>query len=593
MSEMINGRYELIHQLGQGGYGAVYEAYDHMLSRHVALKQLHALNFGDQIKDRFLEEARISSQLTHPSALMIFDFGLNEHGDPYLVSELLNGVSLQDYLRNEPCTPAQTLGLMIEVGEALFEAHELGIIHRDLKPANLFVHLSPSKMSSRETVVKLLDFGIAKVIQEEGGGATKSGAIVGTPAFMAPEQIKDSSKVSARCDQYSLGLVGWSALHGRPPFKGGNEFELMHKQVNEPLPPLELEGAHVHALFEVISRLASKEPMERYENMGEVIEALVKLRGEYKELSQGSNLRLKEGAYHLAQRSKSYSGRSTSLNFSSLKRGEKPSAPSATMQQVGFESSMVTLDATFADRSVDRDLDETLLPEELANSRTEQATRLSPQPTPDTALYEQRDALNSGDQPQQAELDHSHPISPALNDFEEPHFQDLVQGEEEEKQEKLGSRRSSFANRNRLLIVMGAMCLIVFVWWLSHHPTRESINPNMMHSSPLRPRLGGPQQSQVNIPLYRVALSPQPSTLGYPIGAELEVLVEDRLGKPVLDFELRTLPSCLTSIADPLRLLFKVVSNDCGLLVLSVNGQEVSTNIQAQGLIDDVLQDIK
>ena len=164
---------------------------------------------------------------------MIFDFGVSEFGDPFLVSELLNGLSLQDYLRDSPCSPAETLGLLIEVASVLEEAHQLGIFHRDLKPANLFVHLPVSRADYHQTVIKLLDFGIAKVIQQKGGGATKSGAIIGTPAYMAPEQIKDSSKVSTLCEQYSLGLVAWSAHHGEPPYTGGNEYELMHKQMQK------------------------------------------------------------------------------------------------------------------------------------------------------------------------------------------------------------------------------------------------------------------------------------------------------------------------------------------------------------------------
>ena len=197
MPDIINGRYELLKEIGQGGYGAVYEAHDLNLNRRVAVKQLHALGFKEKVKERFLEEARISSQLHHNSALLIYDFGVNEFGDPYLVSELLKGISLQEYLQDHTCTLAETVELLMELSEALGEAHDLGIIHRDIKPSNLFIHQSTAMKGRNKTVIKLLDFGIAKVLQNDSSDSTKTGAILGTPAYISPEQIKDSSTVTS------------------------------------------------------------------------------------------------------------------------------------------------------------------------------------------------------------------------------------------------------------------------------------------------------------------------------------------------------------------------------------------------------------
>ena len=144
------------------------------------------------------------------------------------------------------------------------------------------------------------------------------------------------------------------------------------------------------------------------------------------------------------------------------------------------------------------------------------------------------------------------------------------------------------------MILIGAIVVSMLsaaVWWISSSPTENT--SHRIHTSPNRPRLGGPSVSISPTPLYRIALLPEPSTLGYPIGAQFEVLVENRLGKAVLDFQVREVPGCLKSISDPLRALFQVKGGACGLLVLSVDGVEVSTNIQAQDLIDDVLKDIE
>ena len=208
------------------------------------------------------------------------------------MSELLQGLSLHDYLKSKMCSAAQTLNILIEVAGVLSEAHNIGIVHRDLKPANLYLHIPPAKKQQAEAQIKLLDFGIAKIMQQEGGGATKTGAIVGTPAYIAPEQIKDSSKVNHLCDQYSLGLVAWSALHSKRPFVGENEFELMHKQIHEDLPPLESNSEGADELYKIIQRMCAKEPEDRYKDTLHLLEALEELKAKSKAFSSTSKISL-------------------------------------------------------------------------------------------------------------------------------------------------------------------------------------------------------------------------------------------------------------------------------------------------------------
>ena len=276
MTEILNQRYKIHGQLGRGGFGEVSEGLDLVLNRPVAIKRLHGFNLSDINRERFLDEARVTSQLTHRCTLTLFDFGVSESGDPFLVTELLKGLSLHDYLKTHRLSLPQTIHLMREVGEALYEAHSLGVVHRDIKPANVFLHC-PSTLISRGEVkmeIRLLDFGIAKVL----AGAsvqTHAGLILGTPAYMAPEQIKDSAQVDHRCDLYSLGLVAWHALQGETPYQAHNEYDLMRKQVDEPLPDLDLSKTEAHDGFRaILSQLTHKKREARYDDAMALIDAL-------------------------------------------------------------------------------------------------------------------------------------------------------------------------------------------------------------------------------------------------------------------------------------------------------------------------------
>ena len=566
MTEIVNGRYEVLDTLGQGGYGAVHRAHDKMLDRFVALKQLHSLGFGSNVKERFLEEVRISSQLTHPSALMIYDFGVSEFGDPFLVSELLNGVSLQDYLRDKVCTTAETLGLMIEVAGVLQEAHELGIVHRDLKPANLYVHLPPSRKNVSKTVIQLLDFGIAKVMQQEGGGATKSGAIVGTPAYMAPEQIKDSSKVNSLCDQYSLGLVAWSALQGDRPFRGDNEFELMHKQIHEPLPPLTVQGEGLEVLLKVIDRMTLKESEERYPNMQEVIDELEQLRFEVDGFRTLPSISLEGMISSQESRSKTYtSSRSHSIDFRSLSNQSKVNIDPSTQQKSGLESYMETVDfagyspvITIESQSnqltYEECMDETLLPEDeeslVGHKEGGNETLQDGSTTESISAQAYVPSVDENDLPHQ-------------NQINDPKF--------------------------IIMVAISTVLLIGLVWVMFSSQETSNLSTHKASMGQASPQLGPKKRFK----RHRIVFLPRPSPLGYAIGSEVEVLVENRLGHPQDYFEVYSVPKCMQQISDPSRILYRLNEKECGAIIVKVNNEEITTTIHTQNLVDEVLGEVE
>lgn len=258
------GKYQLTHLIGAGGFGEVYVATDTTLQRQVAIKLLHKEISNQTFADRFLNEARLTSQLTHPNTLTIYDFGQND-GRLFLVSELLRGESLRDRLASRGAlTPAEILRLFIPICYALEEAHSQGIIHRDLKPDNLFI----DRKLDEERLV-LLDFGIAK----SGGDVklTQTGQVFGTPHYMAPEQIRESKQVTARADLYSLGIIFYETLTGSQPYHGESLFEVFEQHVHAPIPLLSTQEAKHLAPFDaLIQGLLAKNPHERIGSAREI-----------------------------------------------------------------------------------------------------------------------------------------------------------------------------------------------------------------------------------------------------------------------------------------------------------------------------------
>jgi len=592
MSTVINQRYELIRILGQGGYGAVYEARDLVLNRKVALKQLHGDSFGPQIKERFLDEARITSSLSHPSALTMYDFGITERGDPYLVTELLQGLELQDYLKRRRLSEAETVGLLEQVGGALVEAHAQGIIHRDIKPANLYVHAPAGATDGAPLIVKLLDFGIAKVLSKPAGTGTRSGAIIGTPAYMAPEQIRDSSKVDARCDQYSLGLVAFECLNGAPAFSGRDEFEVMSKQINHPLPdlaPSELPSEGLGPLFSLIQRMCAKEPEGRFADLPALLASLTELQQLHPEGLKGSAL----DPEPLKERLESLKGQSFSKvsapSFGQLSSSQSLNSRSLRARATGAGSSEGAHDLTGPKRSELDSLSETLLP----SHEPSRADSLSETLTPDDELGAEVQRLDSlsetlipEDTPATLIAEERSPaLAPTESQRQTPAQLDSPQeaASTSSAQNERGAPLSS-----RLSFALASAAILIVALWVGLGAQNDEMTaPLAQREAPLQL---GPQRKVAS--QFKVVMSERMPPQGYQLGQELELMVQNRLGHQILDFELQQLPACLKPIEREGRALVKVVDQPCGDVIVQVGQLRAMMTVAINRSTDELLEEL-
>src|SRR5688572_27015540 len=223
----IAGRYVVEELLGVGGMGAVYRARHQFIGRDVALKFLDpTLTRNERLRKRFLGEARAANQINHEHIIDITDFGETEEGLVYMVMEYLEGHALSDEIERGPLELRRAMRIALQVALGLGRAHELGVVHRDIKPANIYlVH----RRMDRD-FVKILDFGVARI--EKDARITGQNMIVGTPEYIAPEQIR-STAATALSDLYSLGCVMYEMLTGRIPFEGKTTV-LLVKHINDP-----------------------------------------------------------------------------------------------------------------------------------------------------------------------------------------------------------------------------------------------------------------------------------------------------------------------------------------------------------------------
>lgn len=259
----IAGRYELDpHHLGQGGMGQVYAGYDQKLDRKVAVK-LVRFPFGqydEQLVKRFRHEARVMAKLEHPGAPVLYDADV--HDDPrfgprpFLVMQFIDGVALDDLLAEEgPLPVGWVAAIAAQVVAVLHAAHERGIFHRDLKPSNL--------MLCSDGSLKVLDFGLAMFHDPELSRLTRTGTILGTPAYMSPEQIRGAA-IGPQSDFYSLGLVLHELLTGTQLFSGQTEFSVFEQHINQPATPVSRYRQDVpEALDALILRMLAKRPEDR------------------------------------------------------------------------------------------------------------------------------------------------------------------------------------------------------------------------------------------------------------------------------------------------------------------------------------------
>jgi eukaryotic-like serine/threonine-protein kinase len=213
---VVAGRYRVIGKLGEGGMGAVYRAIQEPLGREVALKVIApALTKDADSVERFRREAKAASSLSHPNIVTVFDFG-EDNGLLFLAMELIPGIGLDQAIRRGPMSPQRAIPILRGVCAALAEAHAHGIIHRDLKPQNIML----TSTSTQQDVVKVVDFGIARLADHGNAALTRTGAVVGTPGYVAPEFF-DGAPASPMSDLYAVGVVAYELLAGVTPFPSG------------------------------------------------------------------------------------------------------------------------------------------------------------------------------------------------------------------------------------------------------------------------------------------------------------------------------------------------------------------------------------
>ena len=271
----IGDRYLLIDRLGQGASGTIYRAEHITLRRKVAVKVLHhELSRDDLAIERFRREATTVGQIENDHIVEIFDFGRTADGRLYLAMELLEGETLADLLERERPVPVETaVDILIQVGEALMEAHAMGYVHRDLRPRNIFLAVRRGK--GGKPFVKLLDFGLAKLVEKEGEAASTSlGMTFGDPHYMSPEQARGDS-IDRRADIYSLGCIAYQMLVGEPPFTGGKVFDILTRHVDaQPVDAAVVRPDLPTWLSRAVMRMLAKRADERFITVYRVVEAL-------------------------------------------------------------------------------------------------------------------------------------------------------------------------------------------------------------------------------------------------------------------------------------------------------------------------------
>jgi serine/threonine-protein kinase len=275
----IAGKYRIERELGKGGMGLVVAATHVDLGQRVAIKLLHAsAAYDTEALARFTREARAAARIQGEHVVRVMDVGSLEDGTAYIVMEYLEGDNLEAVLQQRGPLPIPVaVGWLLEACEGVAAAHAAGIVHRDLKPANLFL----AKQPDRRTLIKVLDFGVSKIMRPPDASAldeavvTQTGQVFGSPNYMSPEQLRSAGRVDVRADIWALGAVLQEMLTGRPPFLRGSMAEVLAAIMRDPPPPL--RGVRPDAppeLERVLLRCLSKAPEERFADVRELGRAL-------------------------------------------------------------------------------------------------------------------------------------------------------------------------------------------------------------------------------------------------------------------------------------------------------------------------------
>jgi len=282
IGELFEGRFEFVERIAAGGMGVVFKARQQELNRIVAIKILHTANASVTSVRRFQQEAQTLANLHHPNLVSVYELGVSRQGQPYSVMEFVDGCGLDHLIADKGHLHlAQAINIFLQVCEGLEYVHAHEILHRDMKPSNIML-MNPIDENPR---VKLVDFGIAKVADNTlSKSLTQTGEVFGSPLYMSPEQAKGLT-ADERSDIYSLGCVIYEALSGVPPVNGQSVLEIIMKVVSavpKPLNAVTRGVKYPNALEEIVRKLLEKEPVDRYQNITEVKEALNRFRTEHR-----------------------------------------------------------------------------------------------------------------------------------------------------------------------------------------------------------------------------------------------------------------------------------------------------------------------
>lgn len=276
VGQVFGGEFRIESQIGAGGMGAVYRATQAMTEREVAVKVLHRHLLSETVLKRFRQEAQIISRLNHPNIVTVFKYGQHDDGSLYIAMELVEGRDLTTLIQARAMQdPARSLPLMVQMAEAVGYAHDMKIVHRDIKPENMIVG-----RVGRDERVKILDFGIAKIIDTKYI-VTKTGMLCGSPPYMAPEQWSQVRDVDGRTDLYALGCVFYAMLTSRLPYEADNTPGYMSLHLEgSPVPPMERNPAlaALPALNDIILKAMATDRADRYADAFALRDALEDVR---------------------------------------------------------------------------------------------------------------------------------------------------------------------------------------------------------------------------------------------------------------------------------------------------------------------------
>ena len=274
---ILDGKYELVRLIGEGGMGAVYEATHKLIGRRLAVKFLHALYATNpEVITRFQREAQAAAQIGHENIIEVTDMGTAPDGAPYLVMEYLEGTDVKGAIEKEGrLSPKRAAHILVQALGALQAAHDAGIIHRDMKPENIFL----TSKGINPDYVKVLDFGISKfkTFDSEGvKGLTQTGTVLGTPHYMSPEQARGEQNITPQSDIYAMGVIMYQMLTGQLPFDAPNYNALLIKIISEEPKPVETLNPELPpALVELVRRAMDRQTETRFKTCAELRERLL------------------------------------------------------------------------------------------------------------------------------------------------------------------------------------------------------------------------------------------------------------------------------------------------------------------------------